>query len=94
VETKVLPTEDYAPTAVVYKDSLYFLASFESKQPLALYKTAEPQLDRWEKATDKPFKYSTYTNGTKCIDPMLLADGDNLYFIGDAVIKRRLGLYS
>ena len=79
VETKVLPTEDYAPTAMAYKGALYFLASFESKQPLALYKTTEPLLDKWERVTDKPFKHSTYTNGTKCIDPMLLADGDHVY---------------
>lgn len=79
VETKVLPAEDYAPTAMVYKGELYFLASFESKQPLPLYKTTEPMSDKWERVTDKPFKYSTYTNGTKCIDPMLLADGEDVY---------------
>lgn len=79
VETSVLPTEAYAPTAMVYKGSLYFLASFESKEPLALYKTTDPMSDKWEKVTDKPFKYPTYTNGTKCIDPMLFADGDDVY---------------
>lgn len=79
VESKKLPTEDYAPTAMVYKGALYFLASFENKQPLALFKTTEPMLDKWERVTDEPFKYDTYTNGTKCIDPMLMADGDNVY---------------
>ena len=79
VETGTLPAEDYAPTAMVYKGALYFLASFESKQPFNLYKTTDPMHDKWERVTDKPFKHNTYTNGTKCIDPMLLADSDHVY---------------
>lgn len=79
VETKVLPTEDYAPTVMVYKGYLYFLASFESKRPFALYRTCNPMEDKWERVTNKKFKYDTYTNGTKCIDPMLLADNDDVY---------------
>lgn len=79
VETHILPTEAYAPTAMAYKGALYFLASFESKEPLALYKTTQPMLDKWKRVTDRPFKHSTYTNGTKCIDPMLMSNGDDVY---------------
>lgn len=79
VKTNVLPAEDYAPTVMAYKGWLYFLASFESKGALPLFRTRSPLEDKWERVTDKKFKYDTYTNGTKCIDPMLLADGEDVY---------------
>lgn len=79
VETHSLPTEDYAPTVMAYGDALYFLASFDSHAPFALYRTHNPMGDQWQKVTDQPFKYPAYANGTKCIDPMLLADGNRVY---------------
>lgn len=42
-----LPIEDYAPTAVVMRDTLYFMAS-GNNPPLVIYKTADPKSGRWQ----------------------------------------------
>ena len=66
-----LPIEDYAPAAVVIKDTLYFMAS--GSAPLKIYKTADPKSGKWQMAT------STFPIGM--IDPDLFLDDDgHLYF--------------
>ena len=42
-----LPLEDYAPAAVVMRDTLYFMAS-GNNPPLVIYKTADPKSGRWQ----------------------------------------------
>jgi xylan 1,4-beta-xylosidase len=44
ITTKDLPLEDYAPTAVVIRDSVFFMAS--SDKPV-VYKTADPKSGKW-----------------------------------------------
>lgn len=46
ITTKDLPLEDYAPTAVVMNDTLYFMAS--KGAPLKIFKTADPKSGNWE----------------------------------------------
>jgi len=70
ITTKDLPLEDYAPTAVVMNDTLYFLAS--SDKPV-IYKTADPKSGKWQIANP------SFPIGM--IDPDLFVDDDGrLYF--------------
>ena len=71
IPTSDLPLEDYAPAAVVMKDTLYFMAS--ASAPLKIYKTADPKSGRWNVAN------ANFTIGM--IDPDLFVDDDGrLYF--------------
>jgi len=71
ITTKDLPLEDYAPTAVVMNDTLYFMAS--AAAPVVIYKTADPKSGKWMIANDK------FPIGM--IDPDLFVDDDGrLYF--------------
>ena len=70
VTTEDLPLEDYAPTAVVMNDTLYFMAS--SGKPV-IYKTGDPKSGKWE-VVNPAFPIGM-------IDPCLFVDDDNrLYF--------------
>ena len=71
ITTGDLPLEDYAPTAVVMNDTLYFMASHGS--PITIYKTANPKSGKWEVAnSDFPIGMT---------DPDLFVDEDGrLYF--------------
>jgi len=71
ITTKDLPLEDYAPTVVVMKDTLYFMASKDA--PVSIYKTANPKSGKWEIANpDFPIGMT---------DPDLFFDVDGrLYF--------------
>ena len=64
--------EDYAPTAVVMNDTVYFLAS-KGVPPLTIYKSGDPKSGIWEVANDKfPIAMT---------DPDLFLDDDGrLYF--------------
>ncbi len=72
IKTDDLPLEDYAPTAVVMNDTIYFLAS-KGVPPLTIYKTGDPKSGVWEVANDKfPIAMT---------DPDLFLDEDGrLYF--------------
>ena len=48
ITTNDLPLEDYAPTAVVMNDTLYFMAS--KGAPVTIYKTADPKSGNWKSA--------------------------------------------
>ncbi len=71
ITTKDLPLEDYAPTVVVMKDTLYFMAS--KGAPITIYKTANPKSGQWKVANPE------FPIGM--IDPDLFVDDDGrLYF--------------
>lgn len=70
IKTDDLPLEDYAPTAVVMNDTLYFMASADKP---VIYKTADPKSGKWLVANP------AFPIGM--IDPCLFVDDDNrLYF--------------
>jgi hypothetical protein len=72
ITTNDLPLEDYAPTAVVMNDTLYFMAS-KTVPPLVIYKTTDPKSGRWQVANP------SFPIGM--IDPDLFVDDDGrLYF--------------
>jgi xylan 1,4-beta-xylosidase len=67
-----LPVEDYAPTAVVVEDTVYFMAS-TGQQGTKIYKSADPASGKWTVANDA-FPISM-------TDPDLFLDDDGrLYF--------------
>ncbi|GHT72730.1 endo-1,4-beta-xylanase [Bacteroidia bacterium] len=71
ITTADLPLNDYAPTAVVIGDEIYFMTSGHNK----IYKTADPKSGKWEVAKNG----FAYTH----IDPMLFLDDDGrLYYYG------------
>jgi xylan 1,4-beta-xylosidase len=70
IKTGDLPLEDYAPTAVVIKDTIYFMAS--AAAPLKIYRTTNPKSGRWEVAN------SSFPIGM--IDPDLFLDDDGKLF--------------
>jgi xylan 1,4-beta-xylosidase len=68
-----LPFEDYAPTVVNIKDTLYFLATNWMNNSKSLYKTADPSSGRWQVAVETFSKIMS--------DPALFLDDDGrLYF--------------
>ena len=70
ITTKDLPLEDYAPTAAVWNDTIYFMAS--SDKPV-IYKTGDPQSGKWE-IVNPAFPIGM-------VDPCLFFDDDGrLYF--------------
>ena len=50
IESVEIPTEEYAPTAIALKDTLYFLAS--SRQKSTMYKTDDPRSGKWSVAKE------------------------------------------
>ncbi len=70
ITTKDLPLEDYAPTAVVMNDTLYFMAS--AGAPLKIYKTGDPKSGKWQVAN------AAFPIGM--IDPDLFVDDDGRLF--------------
>ncbi|HLP16971.1 MAG TPA: family 43 glycosylhydrolase, partial [Bacteroidota bacterium] len=70
ITTADLPLEDYAPTAVVINDTVYFMASSDHPE---IYKTANPKSGKWQIAN------AAFPIGM--IDPCLFLDDDGrLYF--------------
>ena len=66
-----LPLEDYAPTVVEMRDSLFFMAS--ANAPIKIYKTAKPKTGKWEIAkADFPIGMT---------DPCLFVDDDGRLFL-------------
>jgi len=70
ITTNDLPLEDYAPTAVVIDDTVYFMAS-SGKQGSKIYKTADPKSGKWQVANT--------TFPISLTDPDLFFDDDHLY---------------
>jgi hypothetical protein len=66
-----LPLEDYAPTVVVMRDTLFFMASRDA--PVTIYKTSKPKTGKWEVAkSDFPIGLT---------DPCLFLDDDGRLFL-------------
>ena len=71
ITTEDLPLEDYAPTAVVMNDTVYFMAS--KGAPVTIFKTSDPKSGKWQVAN------AAFPIGM--IDPDLFLDDDGrLYF--------------
>jgi len=72
ITSDVLPLEDYAPTVVEMKGTLYFMAS-KNNPPLTIFKTTNPKSGKWEVAN------ASFPIGMT--DPDLFVDDDGrLYF--------------
>ena len=71
VSTEEIPTEEYAPTVVEVKDTLYFLASSSTKS--TIYRTADPKSGKWEIAKD--------SLDITVWDPALFLDEDNRLYL-------------
>ncbi|MBX2971162.1 MAG: family 43 glycosylhydrolase [Cyclobacteriaceae bacterium] len=71
ITTTDLPLEDYAPTAVVMNDTLFFMAS-KTQPPLVIYKTDDPKSGKWQVAN------SSFP--ILMIDPDLFVDDDGRLF--------------
>jgi hypothetical protein len=71
ITTDDLPLEDYAPTAVVMNDTLYFMAS-KTTPPLTIFKTANPKTGKWQVANP--------AFPILMIDPDLFVDDDGRLF--------------
>ncbi len=71
VETDEIPTEDYAPTAVVIGDTVYFMAS--SGRPGPIYKSADPRSGSWQIASDS-FAFAVW-------DPAFFLDEDKRLYL-------------
>ena len=66
-----LPLEDYAPTVVVMRDTLFFMAS--GNAPITIYKTSKPKTGKWEVAkSDFPIGLT---------DPCLFLDDDGRLYL-------------
>lgn len=70
ITSKDLPLEDYAPTAVVINDTLYFTASSGSP---SIFKTADPKSGKWKLAR------ANFPIGLT--DPCLFIDDDNRLYL-------------
>lgn len=69
VVTNELPVEDYAPTAVVIGDTIYFMASSTEVRPI--FKSSDPLSGKWQVARDT-FPFPVW-------DPALFLNGEQLY---------------
>jgi len=71
IETNEIPTEEYAPTAIVLNDEVYFLASNNHKN--TIYKSSDPKTGKWEIAKDAVEVPMT--------DPAFFLDDDNKLYL-------------
>lgn len=73
VTTTDLPLENYAPTAVVINDWLYFMASTGSSKNTTIYRTDNPVTGKWKMVNDSfPIRFT---------DPALFADSDGRVYL-------------
>lgn len=73
IETNEIPTEDYAPTAVVINDEVYFVASNTNGNGNGVYKSANPKTGKWQ-LVKKELEVSM-------TDPALFLDDDNRLYL-------------
>lgn len=71
VETNEIPTEEYAPTAIVLNDTIYFLAS--STEQSTIYKSGDPLSGKWEIAVER-LEIPVW-------DPAFFLDDDNCLYL-------------
>ncbi len=70
ITTNDLPIEDYAPTAVVINDIMYFMAVNNK-----IYKSADPLFGEWQIAKE------SFSVGKRILDPTLFLDEDGRLFL-------------
>lgn len=71
IETTEIPIEEYAPTAIAIKDTLYFLAS--SAEQSTIYKSTDPLSGRWSVAREN-LEIPVW-------DPAFFLDDDNRLYL-------------
>lgn len=71
IETNEIPTEEYAPTAIVIEDTLYFLASSNEKS--TIYKSTDPLTGKWSVAREEL--------DTPVWDPAFFLDDDQRLYL-------------
>lgn len=71
IKTSQIPTEEYAPTAVVMGDTIYFLASSTEKS--TIYKSSDPLAGEWTIAVEE-LELPVW-------DPAFFMDDDNRLFL-------------
>ena len=71
IETNEIPTEEYAPTVIVLKDTFFFLASSNEKS--TIYKTVDPLSGKWSVALDS-LEIPVW-------DPAFFLDDDNRLYL-------------
>ena len=71
IETNEIPTEEYAPTVIVLKDTFFFLASSNEKS--TIYKTVDPLSGKWSVALDS-LEIPVW-------DPAFFLDNDNRLYL-------------
>lgn len=71
VETEDIPIEDYAPTAIVIGDTVYFMAS--SARRTSIYKSVDPVSGSWQVACDT-FAFAVW-------DPAFFLDEDERLYL-------------
>lgn len=71
IETNQIPVEEYAPTAIVVNDTIYFLGSSNEKS--TLYKSSDPLSGEWEVAVEEL--------DMPVWDPAFLLDDDNRLYL-------------
>ena len=71
IETNEIPTEEYAPTVIVLKDTFFFLASSNEKS--TIYKTVDPLSGKWSVASDS-LEIPVW-------DPAFFLDDDNRLYL-------------
>jgi len=84
IRSAELPLEDYAPTVVVMRDTLFFMAS--ANAPIKIYKSSNPKSGKWIVAkSDFPIS---------SIDPCLFLDDDGrlFFYYGASNIKPIYGV--
>lgn len=71
IESAEIPAEEYAPTAIVLEDTVYFLAS--SREKSTVYKSADPLSGKWSVAKD--------SLDLPVWDPAFFLDDDNRLYL-------------
>jgi len=71
IESSQIPTEDYAPTAIVIQDTMFFMASSRKKN--TIYKSPDPLSGNWQIAKDS-IDFDVW-------DPALFMDDDQRLYL-------------
>ncbi|MFD2719634.1 family 43 glycosylhydrolase [Hymenobacter monticola] len=75
ITSQQLPFEDYAPTVVVMRDSLFFMATNWGRNNKSIFKTADPESGKWQVAVQ--------TFPKNLSDPDLFLDDNGKLYLYD-----------
>ena len=82
VETDEIPTEEYAPTVIAIRDTLFFLASSAKKS--TIYKSVDPLSGKWSVAKEQ-LEMAVW-------DPALFMDEDNRLYLYWGIMNNLKGV--